>query len=96
MNHWRGVLAVCAALPLAACGPSKETLMAKCRATMSHGDLRWRTPILRFQGCMQSQEYHLVHNEKCAELYNPDDLLGAKSYAVTEPACWFWGSTNWP
>jgi hypothetical protein len=90
--------AICVMLPLAACGPPEQPLMAKCKVAMhmmNHGDPRW-TELENFGLCMSSEDYHLVQSEKCMAIDDPDDPVSPTPNAVQDPDCWHYISSNWP
>ena len=63
--------------------PAEETLMARCRAPLAHGDPRF-SPARNFVGCMQAEDYHQADDKGCWNGLEPSRR------AFSDPACWYW------
>jgi hypothetical protein len=69
--------------------PAEETLMARCRASMAHGDPRY-SPTANFEICMSSKDYHLEDDKGCRDETDKIPNLYPNSRALSDPACWYW------
>jgi hypothetical protein len=93
MRLHAAVMMVLISYSLEGCGEPEAPLMARCHATMAHGDLH-ESSLVRFEACMAQSDYH--PRPECQDFLNRTDPTGLKESAINEPDCWFYANSNMP